>query len=190
MFHLGMWRERLRNAFVDVSESRPFTPIPTNIDEVNDAELANGIGAPLADAAARADHLLGELIDLYTKLGDRPFDWGLAKTTTEAVLRNSFTHARIHIAEYMNENGDVDGGDRVTEDAVDVLRKAAAPALALGAVLYNLACVRARQQSSDDAIDLLREGLALRPDMKTAARDDKDLAPLVDDPRFQRLVES
>jgi hypothetical protein len=190
MFHLGMWRERLRDAFLDVSEGRSFTPPPKNIDEVNDAELANGIGTPLADAAARADHLLGELIDLYTKLGDRPFEWSLARTTTEAILRNSFTHARVHVAEYMVENGDVDGADKVTEDAVDVLRKASAPALAVGTALYNLACVRARQQRPDEAIDLLGEGLALRPDLKAAAPDDKDLAPLVDDPRFQKLVES
>lgn len=190
MFHLGMWRERLRNAFLDVSEGRSFTPIPKNIDEVNDAELADGIGTPLADAAARADHLLGEIIDLYEKLGDRAFDWGMARTTTEAVLRNSFTHARVHLFEYLLENADVEGADKLTEDAVSLMRTASAPALAMGAVLYNLACVRARQGRSGEALDLLEEGLALRPDMKADAPGDKDLAPLVDDPRFRELVMS
>lgn len=188
MFHLGMWRERLRNAFLDVSEGRSFTPIPKNIDEVNDAELADGIGTPLADAAARADHLLGEIIDLYGKLGERAFDWGMAQTTTEAVLRNSFTHARVHLFEYLRENGDVEGADELTEDAVPLMRTASAPALAMGAVIYNLACVRARQGRLDDAIALLDEGLRLRPDMKAAAPNESDLAPLVDDPRFQELV--
>src|SRR5207245_10418599 len=58
MFHLGMWRERLRNGLADLAEGREFTPAPSNIDEVNDAELANGIGTPLTDAAARSDRLV------------------------------------------------------------------------------------------------------------------------------------
>lgn len=100
MFHLGMWRERLRNALTNISEGKDYERPPANIDEVNEAELARGIGTPLTDAAARSDHLLAEIIELYEKLGDRPIDWSLSQTTTEAVLRNSFTHPRTHIAEY------------------------------------------------------------------------------------------
>src|SRR5256885_15722954 len=99
MFHLGMWRERLRNTLSSVSEGRDHERPPGTIDEINDAELAMGIGIPLNDAAARADRLLAEIIDFYEKLGERQFEWAMAKTTTEAVLRNSFTHPRTHIAE-------------------------------------------------------------------------------------------
>jgi hypothetical protein len=53
MFHISMWRERLRDALTEFRHARPYAAPPENIDEVNDAELASGIGAPLADAAAR-----------------------------------------------------------------------------------------------------------------------------------------
>jgi tetratricopeptide (TPR) repeat protein len=190
MFHLGMWRERLRNAFADVAEGRTHTPPPANIDEVNDAELADGIGTPLADAAARSDRLLAEIIELYAKLGDRPFAWSLAKTTTDAVLRNSFTHARVHLAEYMRENGDSQGAVKLAEDAVSQLRAVSAPPLSMGTVLYNLACVRVGEGNADEALALLKEGLSLRPDLKEGAASDADLESLRGDPRFQEIVKS
>src|SRR5258708_25003724 len=73
MFHISMWRERLRDALVEFRHARPYTAPPEDVDEVNDAELASGIGTPLADAAARSEKLLLELIGLAGELGDRPF---------------------------------------------------------------------------------------------------------------------
>ena len=190
MFHLGMWRERLRNALTNISEGKDYERPPANIDEVNEAELARGIGTPLTDAASRSDHLLAEIIELYEKLGDRPIDWGLTQTTTEAVLRNSFTHPRTHIAEYYRENGEVERARRVTEQTVDELRAAEAPRLALGAALYNLACGRVAEGRSEDALALLKEAFPMRPDMRAAAAEDSDLGALRDDVRFQELVKA
>ncbi len=190
MFHLGMWRERLRNALTNISEGKDYERPPANIDEVNEAELARGIGTPLTDAAARSDHLLAEIIELYEKLGDRPIDWGLTQTTTEAVLRNSFTHPRTHITEYYRENGEVDRARRVTEQAVDELRTAEAPRLALGAALYNLACGRVAEGRSEDALALLKEAFPMRPDIKAAAAEDSHLGALRDDVRFQELIKA
>src|SRR5215467_1636115 len=113
MFHLGMWRERLRNALSETAEGRPFTHPSENVDELNDAELPQGIGTPLADAAARADHLLGELMELYERLGDRPLKWYASSTTAEAVLRNSYTHPRLHLAEYWKENGELERAEQL-----------------------------------------------------------------------------
>lgn len=167
-----------------------MTPQPPieQLDELNDAELSSGIGTPLADAAARSDLLLGEIIDLYTKVGERPFQWGRARTTTEAVLGNSYTHPRSHMYAYFNENGETDRANEIYEDAVSELRAASAPDIPMGAVLYNLACVRARQGRKDEALDLVDEALKLRPDLKAQTPTDEDLATLRDDPRFQELV--
>ena len=188
LFHIGMWRERLRNALTNISEGKDYERPPANIDEVNEAELARGIGTPLTDAAARSDHLLAEIIELYVKLGDRPIDWSVSKTTTEAILRNSFTHPRAHIAEYYRENGEVERARRVSEQAVDELRAAGAPPLVLGAALYNLACARVAERRNDDALALLREAFPMRPDIKAAAAEDSDLGTLRDDARFQELL--
>jgi tetratricopeptide (TPR) repeat protein len=187
-----MWRERMRNALLDVAEGRPQT-LPPGADEtnqVNDEELARGIGTPLADAAARCEHLLSEIIDLYSKLGERPFQWNVAKTTTAAVLRNSYTHPRVHMYEYFHENGQAEAARKLFEDAVADMRAAQAPAFVLGTVLYNLATVRAQQGRKDEALELIAEAIPLRPDARELARTDEDLGDLRDDPRLKELLTS
>ena len=189
MFHLGMWRERMRNCLTDLAEGRPVTP-PGNDDEINDAELPNGIGTPLADAAARSDHLLAEIIGLYEKVGEKPFQWYRWTNTTDAVLGNSYTHPRIHMYEYLRENGDVERAVALLEDAVPAMREASTNPLVHAAAFYNLACVRAHQGRLDDALDNLEQAFQLRPDMKEAAARDSDLAAVQDDERFRELVKS
>jgi len=192
MFHLGMWRERLRDALTDLADGRPSTSPPPleKIDEFNDAELANGIGTPLSDASARSDHLLGEIIDLYEKLGDRPFGWYRWKTTTEAVLGSSYMHPRLHLYEYLRENGDLERGNLLFEQAVEDLSDMSDLPRIRGTALYNLACARVNQGRLDDAIGLLQEALPLAPNIKSFASDDTDMRPLLDDPRFQELMKS
>jgi len=190
LFHISMWRERLRNALTDLRDGRPYPPPPENIDEVNDAEVASGLGVSLSDISERSDTLLTSLIALSEQLGERPFKWFSASTTTEALLRNSYIHPRNHIVDYLNENGDQPGAHRLAEEAVSEMRDVLAPPLALGAVLYNLACVRAGQGKLDEAIELLKEALPMRPDMKAVAPTDPALAPLRDDARFKELVSS
>jgi hypothetical protein len=188
LFHISMWRERLRNALTDVRDGRPYPPPPQNIDEVNDAEVASGLGVSLADISERSDTLLTSLIALSEQLGERPFKWFTAINTTEALLRNSYIHPRNHFVDYLRENGDEAGAARLVEEAVSEMRDVEAPPLALGAVLYNLACLRTKEGRLDDAIGLLKEGLPMRPDMKAGAPTDPELAPLRDDARFKEMV--
>ena len=188
MFHISMWRERMRDALTEFRHARPYPAPPENTDEVNDAELASGIGTPLADAAARADKLLTELIALGQELGDRPFKWFSATSTSEALLRNSYVHPRNHIAEYLKENGEMTRAHGLVEDGASEMRAIGAPPLILGATLYNLAAVRATQGRVEDALDLLEEAVPMRPDAVLLAAGDTDFAPLRDNARFQALV--
>jgi hypothetical protein len=185
-----MWRERMRNALNDLSEGREPAPPPANTDEVNDAELPNGIGTPLTDAAARSDRLLAEIIELYERVGERPFQWYSAKNTSEAVLRNSYVHPRVHLFEYLRENGEQEPANQLFEEMFADMQEAAAPPSIMTAARYNLACARSRQGRTDEALNLLEEVLAARAEMKQAAAEDPDLEALRQDPRFQELVKS
>jgi hypothetical protein len=191
MFHVGMWRERLRNGLSAAAEGRDYTPpSQSDVDPINDEELASGIGTPLADAAARSDLLLGEIIELYERVGDRPFAWTNTHNTTEAVLRNSFTHPRIHMFEYYRENGLTERGAELFANAVKEMRAAQAPPVILGAVLCNLGAVRAGEGKVDEALELLAEGFPMRPDIRAGAADDDDLQSLRGDPRFEALLKA
>ena len=188
MFHISMWRERLRDALTEFRHARPYTAPPESIDEVNDAELAGGIGTPLADAGARSDTLLAELIALSDELGDRPFKWFTANTTGEALLRNSYAHPRNHIFEYLRENGDEAAAHRLVEDGASEMRGIGAPPHILGAALCNLAAVRATQGRADEALSLLEEAAPMRPDVILQVAGHADFASLQDNARFQALV--
>ena len=192
MFHISIWRERLRNSLTEVAEGRPqILPPPAETqDELNDKDLAGAIGIPLGDAASRCDHLLSEVMDLYDRIGDQPFEWYTAKSTRAAVLRGTFIHTSNHMYAYYRENGRQDLANQVVDRAAETLRAVQAPELILGPALYNSAIARLTEGHKDEAIELLREAMQLRPDLKEFAPKDADLEGLYEDSRFKELVKA
>jgi hypothetical protein len=189
-FHVAQWRERLWNGFASAGEGRPANPPEGDIDELNDAEMAGAGGVSLAGEGARSDAALTSLIAMFETMGDVPFSWFMAETTAEALVRNSYIHPRIHLADQFLQRGDVARSQRLMEESASEMRRVGAPGHILGAALYNLAGVRVAQDRVEEALSLLEEGLPMRPDMKAVAARDPDLAPLRDSPRFRAVVES
>lgn len=190
MFHLARWRERLWNALTEAATERPVNAPPGDIDELNDAEMVGAQGVSLAEAAARADAALTSIMAMWETLGDQPFKWYLAETTSEAIMRNSYLHPRIHLAGQFLERGEASRSDRLAEETVSDLRASEAHPRLLGTAIYNLAAVRARQDRGDEALNLLAASLAMREDLKAAAAADPALASLRESARFRALTEA
>jgi tetratricopeptide (TPR) repeat protein len=188
MFHIANWRERLWNGLSGAAEGRPVNAPPGDIDELNDAEMVGAAGVSLADAAARSDAALTSIIAMWETMGDQPFKWYVSETTGEAILRNSYLHPRIHLADQFLERGEASRSNVLTEETASELRAAEAPERVLGAALYNLAAVYARQDRGDEALALLEEGLSMRPDLKAAAAKNHDLASLRVTARFRAII--
>ena len=188
MFHIANWRERLWNGLTEAVEERPVNALPGNIDEFNDAEMVGAAGVSLTDAAARSDAALTSIIAMWETMGDQPFKWYISESTGEAILRNSYLHPRIHLADQFLERGEASRSNALTEETATELRAAEAPERVLGAALYNLAAVYAREDRSDEALTLLEEGLSMRKDLKAAAAEDPDLAPLRETARFRAVI--
>jgi tetratricopeptide (TPR) repeat protein len=188
MAHIASWREQLRGGLIEASRGETVSAPPTDVDAFNAVELARSAGVSLEAAARRADTLLGDLIDLWATLGDRPFSWYIAKATGEALVRNSYAHPRNHLAEHFIERGDRARAYQIYEESARALRQAEAPPTTLGTALYNLACARVGQRRHDEALRLLEEALPMRADIRAGAEANPDLAPLKNDPRFQALL--
>ena len=186
-FHVAQWRARLVEALSNHEKGQPFSAPPGNIDEFNDAELPGGRRMQLPEAASRSNATLGSLVELWRKLGDRPFAWYSAETVSEALTRNSYLHPRIHLASYLMDRGDRVEGDRMVEETAVELRAADAHARVLGAALYNLANVRVTQGRNVDAIELLEEAAPMRPDLGSYAIEDTAFEALRDSPRIRAL---
>jgi len=188
MFHLARWRDRLWNGLTEVAAGRPVNAPPGNIDELNDAEMAGANGVTLAGAATQSDAALTSIIAMWETLGDQPFNWFIAESTGEAILRNSYLHPRIHLAAQFLQWGEGARSQRLIEETVYELRAVEAPTRVLGAAIYNLAAVRAQQLRSDDALNLLEESFAMRGDLRAAAAVDDEFASVRDEPRFRALT--
>src|SRR6266478_517441 len=136
MAHIAGWRERLRASLIEASRGEPVSEPPIDIDAVNATELARNASISLEEGAARADVLLVDQIDLWATLGDRPFSWFTAKTTGEALVRNSYIHPRNHLAEHYLERGDRARGAEIFEATVAELRRAETPGHILVSAIY------------------------------------------------------
>jgi tetratricopeptide (TPR) repeat protein len=55
-------------------------------------------------------------------------------------------------------------------------------------VLYTLACFESLAGNRDSAVDHLRQAAAVEPRVADWAKDDSDLDPIRDDPRFESAV--
>jgi hypothetical protein len=188
-FHLAKWRERLWNALAGASEGRPVDAPMGNIDELNDREMEGAAEISLADAGARSDATLTSLIAMLETMGDVPFDWYTAATVGEAIVRNSYVHPRIHLADHYRREGDEARSQLLLEESASDMRHAEAPGHILGGVLYNLVGMRVAQDRLDEALSLLEEALPMRSDLKATAAADPDLESLRDAPRFRALIE-
>jgi hypothetical protein len=127
MAHIASWRNRLRDSLIQASRGEPVSGPPADIDAFNAVELASNAGISLEEAAARAQALLADLVDLWATLGDRPFQWFTATTTGEALVRNSYIHPRRHLSEHYVERGDQSRGTEIHEETLAELHRVDAP---------------------------------------------------------------
>ncbi|MDQ2982727.1 MAG: tetratricopeptide repeat protein [Actinomycetota bacterium] len=77
--------------------------------------------------------------------------------------------------------GDFAGAKRVLIEALERYEDR-------GTLFYNLACAEAQLGEIDAAVEHIRAAIKEQPEWADSAREDEDLAPLRDDPRFAEAV--
>jgi hypothetical protein len=171
-------------------------PLSSDIDEINAGIYAQHQKwnweqvMQLLDDARR--DLAATLVDLSeTDLTDPSrFPWTRGQPLLHRLAFTTYFHALSHIARLLWDSGEHAAGAQLAETTSLNMASLDESESWQGVQRYNLACFYALSGQRQAALDLVRQSLALRPDMARWARQDTELASLWEDPAFVEMTAS
>jgi tetratricopeptide (TPR) repeat protein len=102
---------------------------------------------------------------------------------------NTYFHLAEHLGYWYEEQGHVAAAEQAAIWAHDLeVRAFPGNDRRQGMAAYNLSCFYARRGRAAEALPLLRQGLALAPDMRDWAKQDSDLDPIRTVPDIEALL--
>jgi len=104
------------------------------------------------------------------------------------VVVRGFWHPTGHVGDYYLAHGQPARCLALHQNALATARYLRAPGPALGMAAYSLACAQAQVGAAEDAVQMLKEALALNLDLRANARRDPDLAGLRDTGHLDPLL--
>lgn len=106
----------------------------------------------------------------------------------ETLVGAAFSHKLMHYTDFYHERGQHEVVSRLWAEWVDLVSPLDEGADWQGGVNYNAACSLALAGDEQGALDKLRVGLDLRPNLRGWSRRDSDLALLHDLPEYKALI--
>jgi tetratricopeptide (TPR) repeat protein len=104
------------------------------------------------------------------------------------IVVRGFWHPMGHLGDYYLSQGDLERALRLQSRAVAVAAVLGAPDAVRGMTLYNLACVQARLDFDEEAVDNLTDAVARNGDLRANVARDADLAGLRERGRLEALA--
>ncbi|KPV49621.1 hypothetical protein SE17_31580 [Kouleothrix aurantiaca] len=136
--------------------------------------------------AAASEHV--RTFDTATLTERDRFAWNHNEPLVSNVLSNSYWHPLEHAARFSIERGDSAGAIALMDDAIVNQAALAVFPHDRATALFNLACLYATNGLPAQALALLPESLALRPDLIEWSKQDSDLDSIRDTPEFQDFI--
>lgn len=116
------------------------------------------------------------------------YTWLDGQALAEQILTKGVWHTYGHLTEICTQQGNVGYIIDLYEKLVEEARQSNMHPLPYGGVTYNLACMYARTEQRDRAIELLSQAIKLYPALFKSAKADPDFAELRDEPAFQQIL--
>jgi hypothetical protein len=189
--HLNTWREHGARTLDAARLGEPFEGPANDTDvDARNAEIYEAHredSAATVRAAARTSYAtLIAAVNACSEsdlVRERPNNRG---PVWHVVPGNGHGHVAQHLSYWATEHGNPAGAEEAATwgYALDTELFPEAKPVAD----YNLACFYARGGHADKALPLLQVALRARPDLRTFALEDADIAPIRDDPRVQSLL--
>ncbi len=120
-------------------------------------------------------------------LADTTYPWLEGGPVWRSAAGNGFEHPLEHLAHFYRERGDLARAQQLMEQQTEGIFALDPSEKGRGGLVYNQGCFWALAGQPDRAIALIREALALRPDLIEWSKQDSDLVSLRDLPDFQAI---
>jgi hypothetical protein len=151
---------------------------------------------PAASVAQTCRQVTATLIDGVAGVSDDDLldpsrhPWLQGRQLWLQIIVRGFWHPMGHIGDYYLDHAQPDRAVALQSHAVAFASYLTTPAMAAGMARYNLACVQARAELPDAAIETLAAAIALNPALLANIGRDADLAALRDTGRLDPLLAS
>ena len=118
------------------------------------------------------------------------FPWTRGQPLLHRLAFTVYFHALSHLARLLWDSGEHAAGAQLAETISLNMASLDESESWQGVQRYNLACFYALSGQPQAALELLRQSLALRPEIAGWARQDSELASLWEDPAFLKMTAS
>lgn len=189
--HLGVWQNRLVDEMDRLEGGDPL-PDWGDLDATNLEIFEQNWHRSWDEVLADTNRFSEIAIQRTAALSDDVLNTQVSagRTFARAILGNSFMHWIDHLMNWYLEHGDTANAERLIQLEVRELEAFDPSRAARGVAKYNLACFYAKTHQLEEAVQMLKEALKLRPDLEEWSREDSDLVNLRCLPDYEALYPS
>ena len=195
MIHIALWDARLGDNLQAIAQGKPVTDY-SDFETINTQDFETHRGDSWEQAAALLDESRKAIMDGLQALDDALLPrsdllpGGEGRPTWNRIAGTAVIHPMLHLAEFYTASGKGQIALQLVEQTSDKLLELDNSPTWQGATLYNQACYHALAGHSGQALRLLKQALALDPELTEWSKEDPDLESLRIEPAYQALYET
>ncbi len=191
--HTTYWRQRMVEtlAYAFRDQAPPSYP---PYDQVNREVYFEKQHTPLPALLREAESTMNAVKDALNRFEDEDlinpnrYEWRNGTPLLSYVLGNGYIHVIQHLVQTCRKLNDLSRAHSLQEEALRLASSLTELGASRALLLYDMACLLTGNGEHDRALDLLEEALQLDPQLIEWCRQDPDLHPLQEEPRFQKLT--
>lgn len=193
--HIAEWKERQARR-IELSERGENLPSTNDIDNANRMIFKTYHQKPWDEIIVLLEHSNEHLTRIVHSLPEEALDqtdrypWQNGVPLWRRIVHNGVSHPILHLAAYEQGHERVEKANRLEETAAQLLLNLDDDPQWRGIVTYNLACHHALGGQLEDAIERLKEALALNPSLLDWSKEDPDFAGIRHESAYQAIYQA
>jgi len=191
VFHVGFWTARQVEQLATALRGET-PPAYDNYLEINDQGFLENRDRSWDDIWTEAERHHAALVASVEALSEEQltdpqrYTWRPGQPIA-AQVQGTYWHTIIHVGQYYSDRGDLAQATRIQLALAANLGGPGSSPAERGTAQYNLACFYATTGQHDQALAVLPEAFALRPDLAEWAKKDTDMDSLRERAEYQAL---